>query len=402
MSKGMNRRDFLKSSFAGMGAMVFLPAESKGWKERLMKGRAEGRTFVYRTLGRTGVKIPVISMGVMNTDNPNLVRAAMDAGYFHFDTAQTYQRGTNEAMIGEILRGRPRDSFFIATKARLPNDSKTGLYTQEATEEAFAQKIDKSLKSLGLDTIDIYYHHNVWAKESVTYEPILNALAKAKKAGKIRFTGITTHRNEPEVIRAAVESNFYDVIETAYNYRQKHASEMKQAIAQAAGAGIGIVAMKTIGGNVRGSYAAQAIDPSLAIKWALEDSNVHTVIAGCTTFEQMETDLAIMKDLSIPNEDREKLRRAGLDSPLYCQGCGKCLGQCLQGLPIPDLMRAYMYAYGYRNWAAAQDVLDALDLPAALCVGCGACPIQCSNRWKVSARIRDIGRLGEIPAEFRS
>ncbi len=169
MGKGMNRRDFMKSSAAGLGGFVFLSGNEKGGGERLLAQKVEEKKFVYRTLGKTGIKVPVISMGVMNTDNPNLVRAALDAGYVHLDTAQTYQKGTNETMIGEILKGRPRDSYMIATKARLPNNQKTGFYTEDATEEAYAKKIDVSLKSLGLDYVDIYYHHNVWVKESVTY-----------------------------------------------------------------------------------------------------------------------------------------------------------------------------------------------------------------------------------------
>ena len=131
-------------------------------------------------------------------------------------------------MIGEILKGRPRDSFAIATKARLAIDQTTGLYTEEATEEAYAQKIDTSLRNLGLDYIDIYHHHGVWVRETALYEPVLNALVKAKKAGKIRFIGITTHRNEPEVINAAVDSKVYDVVLPAYNFRQKHGEEVKK------------------------------------------------------------------------------------------------------------------------------------------------------------------------------
>lgn len=339
-------------------------------------------------------------MGVMNTDNPNLVRAALDAGYVHLDTAQTYQKGTNETMIGEILKGRPRDSYVIATKARLPNNQKTGFYKEDATEEAYAKKIDVSLKSLGLDYVDIYYHHNVWVKESVTYEPILNALSKAKKAGKIRFAGITTHQNEPEIIRAAVGSKFYDVILPAYNFRQKHAAEIKRAIAEAAAAGIGIVAMKTMGGKAGGRYAFDQNDASIALKWVLDDPNVHTIIAGFTTFDQMNVDLAVMNDMTLKTAEREQLRRAGLHSALYCQGCGQCRGQCYQQLPIPDLMRAYMYVYGYRNLSAAQEVLSSLALPASLCGDCGQCPVKCLNQWKVADRIQNIVRLRDVPPEF--
>jgi len=392
----MGRRDFMKTTTAGLGSFIYLSANEKKAEEK--KDAKPNR--VYRILGRTGIKLPVISMGVMNTDNPNLVRAALNAGFVHLDTAQTYQRGTNEAMIGEVLKGHPRDSFVIATKSRLPNDQKTGLYLPEATEEAYTQKIDKSLKSLGLDYVDIYYHHNVWVRDSALYEPIINALIKAKKAGKIRFIGITTHRNEPEVIQAAVESKVYDVVLPAYNFRQKHAPEVKKAIARATEAGLGVVAMKTIGGNVRGSYAAETIDAQAALKWALQDANVHTIIAGFTTFDQMNLDLEVMSDMVLKQSEKEHLRRATFAASLYCQGCGQCLRQCPKQLPIPDLMRAYMYVYGYRNLVAAQDLLFSLHLPFATCQDCSSCPVKCLNRWKVSDRILDVVRLREVPSAF--
>jgi len=396
--KGMGRRDFMKSTAAGLGGFVYLSANEKSSPEKEREKKEEKMT--YRTLGKTGIKLPVITMGVMNTSNPALVRAALENNLYFLDTAQTYQRGTNETMIGEILKGRPRDSFAIATKSRLPNSQTTGLYTEEATEEAFAKKIDTSLTRLGLDYVDIYHHHNVWVRESALYEPILNALVKAKKAGKIRFIGITTHRNEPEVIDAAVDSKVYDVVLPAYNYRQKHAEEVKKAIARAAAAGLGVIAMKTIGGNVGGSYHNPQIDAPMALKWALQDPNVHTIIAGFTTFDQLETDLKVLRDPLLSKSERQTLRLAGLQSGLYCQGCGKCLAQCVKQLPIPELMRAYMYLYGYRNLVEAQDLLSSLSLPAGLCGDCGTCPVKCLNQWNVSERIQNVVRLREVPSEF--
>jgi predicted aldo/keto reductase-like oxidoreductase len=392
--KGMGRRDFLKSTAAGLGGFVYLGANEKSSPQK-----KEGK-ITYRTLGKTGLKLPVITMGVMNTSNPSLVRAALENHLFFLDTAQTYQRGTNETMLGEILRGRPRESFAIATKARLPNNQITGLYTEEATEEAYAKKIDTSLKRLGLDYVDIYHHHNVWVRESALYEPILNALVKAKKAGKIRFIGVTTHKNEPEVINAAVDSKVYDVVLVAYNFRQKHGEEVRKAIARAAEAGLGVIAMKTIGGNVGGSYHNPQIDAPAALKWVLRDPNVHTIIAGFTTFDQLEADLKVLKDFALSKSEKENLRLAALQPGLYCQGCGTCLGQCVKHLPIPELMRAYMYLYGYRNRVEAQDLLFSLSLPSGLCGDCGTCPVKCLNQWNVSERIQNIVRLREVPPEF--
>jgi predicted aldo/keto reductase-like oxidoreductase len=395
--KEVRRRDFLTSSIVGLGGFASVSSSAA----TIPPGQEQpAGKFARRTLGKTGMQLPVITMGVMNTSNPALVRAALDAGLFFLDTAQGYQRGTNESMIGEVLKGRPRDTFALATKSNLPRNQTTGQYAADATEEAYTKRIDTSLKNLGLDHVEIYHHHGAWSREGALFEPILNALEKAKKAGKIRFAGITTHRNEPEVIHAAVDSKVYDVVLTAYNFRQKHAEEIKKAIARAAEAGLGVIAMKTIGGNVGGAYHNQAIDARAALKWALQDTNVHTVITGFTTFDQLELDLTVLKDISLTRLERENLRVAALQPGLYCQGCGRCVTQCVRRLPIPDLMRASMYLYGYRNLVAAQDLVFSLALPASPCGNCSACPVRCLNRWNVRERIQDVVRLREVPSEF--
>jgi len=391
---GMGRREFLKTTTAGFGGFAYLSAN-------LTRPPDAPEKFAgTRVLGRTGMRVPIVSMGVMNTDNPQLVRAALDAGYVFLDTAQGYQRGTNEAMIGEILKGRPRTSFFLATKASLPKDQASGGYGPDATEEAYTKKIDTSLKSLGLDYIDIYHHHGTWTRGATLYEPIVSALQKAKQAGKIRWIGVSTHRNEPEVIDAAIEAKIYDIVLAAYNFRQQHGAEIQKAIARAAAAGLGVVGMKSMGGNRGGAYASTQIDARACIKWVLQDPNVATVICGFTTFDQMTLDMSILQDLTLTASERGQLRQAASTAGLYCQGCGVCVGQCTQALPIPDLMRAHMYVYGYRNLVAAQDLVLSLALPGDVCGECGACPVACANRWDVSARVRDIVHLRDVPPGF--
>ena len=390
----MGRRDFLKTTATGLGGFAYLNANLTRPPDAPEK--FEGT----RVLGRTGIRVPIISMGVMNTDNPQLVRAALDAGYVFFDTAQGYQRGTNETMLGEIFKGRPRSSFFLETKASMPKDQQTGNYGADVTEETYTKKIDTSLKSLQLDYIDIYYHHGTWTKEATLYEPIVSALQKARRAGKIRWIGVSTHRNEPEVINAAVDSKVYDVVLPAYNFRQQHAADVQQAIARAAAAGLGIVGMKSMGGNRGGAYHSAQIDAKAAIKWVLQDPNVATVICGFTTFDQMALDMSVMKELTLTASEREHLRKASLQAGLYCQGCGVCVGQCVSQLPVPDLMRAHMYVYGHRNLVAAQDLVLSLVLPADACAQCGTCSVTCTNGWVVKDRVRDIVRLRDVPPSF--
>jgi predicted aldo/keto reductase-like oxidoreductase len=395
----MNRRDFLRSSVAGLGSFFVLPAaEQRAEGQKGDKGKGP-RKFAYRTLGKTGIKLPVITMGVMNSDNPNLIRAALDAGMVHLDTAHGYMRGKNEEVIGGVIKGRPRDSFVLATKIYLPRDESTGLHRETATEQFFLSRLDTSLKRLGLDYVDILYHHNVWKRESALYEPALKALEKAKKEGKVRHVGLTTHRNEPEVIHAAVDSKFYEVIEVAYNHRQKHQAKIREALAKAGSAGLGVVAMKTLGGGEKSLGKTEA---RAALKWVLQDPNVHTIIAGFTTFDQLELDLSVMEDLTLKPAEKSQLERIRMTAGLYCQGCEECLESCPQKLPIPDLMRSYMYLYGYRNLGEAQDLLLSLNLPSQLCQDCSPCPVKCMSGFDVSARIRDVVRLREVPPEFLS
>jgi hypothetical protein len=76
------------------------------------------------------------------------------------------------------------------------------------------------------------------------------------------------------------------------------------------------------------------------------------------------------------------------------------VSRCVKHLPIPDLMRACMYAHGYRNLVAAQELLESLELQSNLRGDCSSCSVQCLNRWNVSERIRNVVRLREVPAEF--
>ena len=394
----IGRRHFMKTTLAGFGGVFLLSATERRPEEKGIDVRGKERKIVLRTLGKTGLKLPVINMGVMNSDNPNLIRAALDSGVVLLDTAHAYMQGRNEEVIGSVIKGRPRDSYLIGSKVSLPQDRATGRYGDGATEGEFMRKLDLSLRRLGIDHVDILYHHNVSRRESAFHEPVLNAMAKAKKAGKIRFAGITTHSNEPEVIHAAVDTGFYEVILTSYNYQQRHAAEVRDAIARAAGAGLGVVGMKAIRGGFRQTPSTPSA--AAALKWVLQDPNVHTIVPGFTTFDQMETDLAVMADPVLTDGERRELVKEASLPGLYCQGCRECLGQCVAGLPIPDLMRACMYVYDYRNPAMAQDLVLSLGLPAGVCSACPTCGVRCAVGFDVRQKVRDIVRIREVPREF--
>jgi predicted aldo/keto reductase-like oxidoreductase len=390
----MGRRDFMKSSMAGLGSFVYLSANEK----KPETGRGE-RKVIYRTLGKSGIKIPVIGMGMIQASNPALVRAALDAGITHFDsTGMPAVQESNLKMFAEVTRGRPRESFVIGVKVPFPTDPATGLYKEEVTTEAFLKKFDFSLKCLNMEYVDVVYHYAVPRKETAFYEPIMKAMEKAKKDGKTRFLGISTHMNMPEVIQAAIDSNFYEVVIAAYNFRQKNQLEVKEAIARASRAGLGCIGIKAIRGGVEEKEPPSSTNAVAALKWVLQDSNVSATIPGFSTFEQMNLDLSVMEDLSFTDSEKEYIQKQAFIPGLYCQGCGKCVKRCIAKLPIPDLMRVYMYCYGYRNLPLAQETILELGLPRHVCEDYGQCPVKCTNGWNVSEKIREVSRLRDVPS----
>jgi len=156
--------------------------------------------------------------------------------------------------------------------------------------------------------------------------------------------------------------------------------------------------MKAIRGGSR--QKTTVTNAAAALKWVLQDPHVHTIVPGYITFEEMNIALSVMEDLTLSDSEKKDLQKEASLPGLYCQGCRKCLGQCLEKLPIPDVMRAYMYTYDYRNLAHAQDLILSLNLPARVCEDCSLCPVKCSIGFNVPSKIRDVVRLRDIPLEF--
>ena len=396
-----SRREFLIKSITGVTSVSLLPSLIKG------EGRAKReKNSIYRTLGRTELKIPIVSLGCGLVDNPQLVRAALDAGVFHFDTAPGYGSGANESILGEVFKGRPRDSFVVATKIGLPADNRTGLLPKSISSAQFKayfhNALDTSLKHLQLDYLDILYLYGPNNPDLIGLQLVKDVMLEVKEERKASFLGVSFHQNEPAMIQASVDEKIYDVILTSYNFRQPHKEEVKKAIAYAAKAGLGVVAMKTMAGVYWDKERKHPINAKAALKWILQDENVHTTIPGISTFDQLELDISVMEDLTLTPKEREDLKlgqKTGM-SGLYCAQCGRCRLQCRYNLDIPTMMRSYMYAYGYKNPAKAKETLQFLDLSNLACNRCTTCHVQCTMEFDVRNKVIDIARIKHVPKEF--
>ena len=388
MNEQVNRRNFLRMSVAAGAALALSPTQIHA-KKNVMSAA----NLPKRTLGsRTGIELPILSMGVMNADNPSVVRAAYNSGIVLFDTANGYQNGRNEEMLGEFFADKPRESFLIATKVRAPREGNLA--------ERFLESFETSMKRLKMSYVDIFYYWALDKAEQVNNAQILEVLDKLKKDGRIKHIGLSTHSNEPAVINAAVDNGHYDVILTTYNYNQKIHDELKPAIERAAKAGIGIVAMKTMAGGFLDKEKTKKVNTSAALKWVLQNENIHTAIPGFSSFDMLEESINAASNLSFSDEEKTFLAAANQEPSLYCQGCNTCLKQCVKGLPIAPLMRAYMYNYGYHNPALAKSTIDELALTGDPCSGCTECNVKCVAGFQVAQKVKDITRLQYVPQEF--
>ena len=394
---GVNRRGFLKSSLLGTAGVV---VGSAGFGNTVNKVN-HGKKIILRKLGKTEIELPVVSFGVMRSDNAALIKSAYEMGFKHFDTAHDYMEGRNEKMLGEVCKEIPRESLVISTKV-FPDDMdrRTGKLGQGATKENMISKFELGLERLQMKYVDILYFHGVSSAEAAFDPRMLEAFKEIKNKGQARYIGMSTHMNQPEVIQAATDSNFYDVVLTSINFKQANVDVLKEKIALAAGKGIGIVAMKTMAGGFMDRERQRPINCSAALKWVLQDKNVTTSIPGIVAFDQLIQNFSVMENLELTDKEKADLDEARLVAGLYCDNCRACLTQCKKQLPVNEYMRAYMYTFGYRNYENAFTVLNDIDNQSYPCSDCTDCAVRCSMGFHVSERITDVSRLNSVPRDL--
>lgn len=383
-SEGISRRDFLKLS--AFTATVATGITGLGGVLESASGQAG--TFppspVYRTLGRTGLKITVVSFGAMLTPEHEVIRAALDLGVNYVDTARRYMNGRNEEIVGQAVRGI-RDKLYIATKTK----------PSSGTKQEIFEDVETSLTKLKTDHIDVIQMHNLTSKDRVFSQEVREAYVELRKQGKVRFLGVTTHTNQAEVVNAVVDDpeKFFDTVLVGYNFTS--APELKAAIKRAAAAGVGVIAMKTQAGGYQTGALGGLSPHQAALKWALDDPNVTAAIPGMKDMNMLREDMSVM-GMKLTRKDEEILKRYGQAiRPYYCHMCGECEGTCPNHVAISTINRSLMYAEGYGNMELARSTY--YELPsvarASACTGCSVCTAQCVNGLDIASKMRTALRM---------
>ncbi|KAJ53191.1 putative aldo/keto reductase-like oxidoreductase [Clostridium tetanomorphum] len=328
----------------------------------------------YKTLGKSGLKISVIGFGgipIQKTNEEevkNLLIRCEEKGINFIDTARGYT--VSEEYIGYAMEGR-REKWIIATKSMARD------------KESMIKDVEKSLVNLRTDYIDLYQLHNVKTKED--YDKVLsgdgayNALLEMKEKGKIGHIGITSH--SLDILNVAIETGKFESIMYPYNIVENQGEGLFK---RAKELNIGVIAMKPMaGGALR--------DGKLALKYILQNTNITTAIPGMATFEEIEENSKVGKDIRVlTDEEKNNIRIIAEElGTEFCRRCGYC-GPCVQSIDIPGIfvLKAYKERYGLPKWA--EERYFSLKSRAKDCIECGSCEKKCPYDLPIRKMLKEV------------
>lgn len=334
----MNRREFLGGSMAATIAMATASAEggpqaTKKTVKHLPYNPVTHKAMPTHNLGKTGFQVGILSLGGQATleikgkekEAVDIIRRAIDLGVNYIDTAAGYGQGVSEVNIGNVLKDR-RNEVFQTSK------------TADRTYDGSMRLLEKSLKQLQTDHLDLWQLHNVRTHDELeaifSKDGALKALIKAREDGMVRFLGVTGHY-EPLVLKDALERFAFDTILMAVNAADTHYLSFKRYLLPVAQQqGIGIIGMKlATRGRMLSSWAPPPLDQqpermrtpkpgTITMRESLYYNcslPVSTNIVGVDNIEQLEQNVKWASEFSPLSPDQmEEIEKKTL--PIVRQG----------------------------------------------------------------------------------
>ncbi len=304
--------------------------------------------MLYRTLGRTGLRVSLMSLGtgghsqfgqrtsLTSEGRKRLVRTALDLGVNLFDTAGEY--GRSEEMLGNVLRGVPRDSYLLATKWKHWGDNRDVLQGPEGLLES----VDLSLARLETEYVDVLQFHGVLSGHyEELVERLYPAMERLKGEGKIRFIGLTevlVADPKHEAVTRALRSHpqLWDTVMLKYGILNQWAA--KEILPLAERHNVGVLNMAPVRLTLTRSERLRAFldewsaepdsaapdlpvdDPlgwlvhgevdsltSAGYRFAASHDAISTVITGTSSVEHLEQNAAALERPGLPAPDQQRV-----------------------------------------------------------------------------------------------
>jgi predicted aldo/keto reductase-like oxidoreductase len=325
------------------------------------------------TLGKTGLMVSRVAIGGIPLQRPaeeeaiKVVHRALELGINFIDTAAGY--GESEERIGKALVGR-RDQVIIATKSGRSGKA-------EATAE-----LERSLKRLQTDVIDIWQLHNI--SDAEKYAQVtgpggsLEAAREALQAGKIRHIGISSHNLDTAI--EAVKSGLFETVQFPFNYVTREPAD--ELIPLAKELDVGFIGMKPFAGGLLDNA-------TLSIKYVLQFDSV-VPDPGIEAVEEIEEIVSIVEsgDWALTAQEQQEIetRRAELGTQ-FCRQCGYCQ-PCPQEIPISMVMITQGM---WKLWPRETflDWMGRVTDKARNCIECGECETRCPYHLPIREMIAE-------------
>ncbi|WP_324721184.1 L-glyceraldehyde 3-phosphate reductase [Salinimicrobium sp. HB62] len=310
----------------------------------------------YRRCGRSGINLPLLSLGLWHNfgnttsfeNSRSILRTAFDNGITHFDLANNYgpPYGSAETNFGKIFKEdfvKYRDELLISTKAGW--DMWPGPYGNFGSRKYLIASLDQSLKRMGLDYVDIFYHHR--PDPATPLEETMGALDQIVRQGKALYVGVSQYSAGQTAKAAEILRNLgtpFIIHQPRYNMFDRWVEDGLMDTLEKGGLGSivfspleqGILTSKYLMGipedsraAVKGGYLdkekitqevlekvkqlnkiAENRGQSLAqmaISWLLKDPRVTSVLIGVSRVSQLEDNLAGLKNLHFRSEELEAI-----------------------------------------------------------------------------------------------
>jgi L-glyceraldehyde 3-phosphate reductase len=318
-------------------------------------------SMTYRRCGRSGIKLPAISLGLWHNfgddrpleDQRAILRRAFDLGVTHFDLANNYgpPYGSAETNFGRVLATdfKPyRDELFISSKAGY--DMWAGPYGEWGSRKYVLASLDQSLQRLGLDYVDVFYSHRF--DPQTPLEETMGALHTAVQSGRALYAGISSysaertleaatilrqlgtplfiHQPSYSMLNRWIEGGLLDTLEEvgagciAFSplaqgmLTSKYLDGVPSDSRMARGTSLSselltdqnvthIRALNTMAGQ-RGQTLAQ-----LALAWALRDERMTSLVVGASSVEQLENNIAALDKLEFADDELAEIDRYAVE-----------------------------------------------------------------------------------------
>ena len=287
-SQDPSRREFIQAGVTGLAAVAMAGAAEPS--------KTNSGGVPLRPLGKTGEMVSILALGGHSSTNPKklsetdslrLIRRAVDEGVTFMDNCWDYHDGLAEERMGAALaEGGRRDKVFLMTKV-------CGRTRKEAQSN-----LEDSLRRLKTDRLDLWQFHEVvydndpdWVFDE---DGAIHAGLKALKDGKVRYLGFTGHKDPSIHLKMLGKPFEWAAVQMPLNVMDVHfRSFQKQVLPELLRRGIGVLAMKSLGGN--GSIVAQAGVPvEDALRYVLS-LPISTLVSGIDSETVLDQNLNIVR-----------------------------------------------------------------------------------------------------------